>query len=294
MKRPKLKDSLAKLQKEGAKRAKVAKKKEIASETVKVDQRVVHHQWSDGERTLLPFRCSTRNGLVLIVGEGDFSFSRALHQLLPDLNIIATSLDTRERVLQKYPNSANPFSQELLFGVDATKMSLKSLCKAMGLKELDPIERIVFNFPHTGEGIKDRAYNIRNQQALLLAFFKAAAQILKAQKAFNKPDLLKRKTLMARENSAEKVQSEDEEEIKPRFEGLEPEIHVTVWTGDPYDDWNLRRLATSTDLLELSESFVFDPARYPSYRHCRTVGHVEQDETFALRTARTFVFTLKK
>jgi 25S rRNA (uracil2634-N3)-methyltransferase len=40
---------------------------------------------------------------------------------------------------------------------------------------------VVFVFPHTGCGIKDRARNIADQKRLLMGFFLSAAQMLAKQ-----------------------------------------------------------------------------------------------------------------
>ncbi|GAA5993333.1 hypothetical protein JCM10908_001434 [Rhodotorula pacifica] len=44
-------------------------------------------------------------------------------------------------------------------------------------------DRIVFNFPHVGQGITDQARNIRANQTLLLDFYRSAAPLLRSGKA---------------------------------------------------------------------------------------------------------------
>jgi hypothetical protein len=93
----------------------------------------------------------------------------------------------------------------------------------------------------------------------------------------------------------EKEEGEDsEDEWRPHAPSMvQSEIHVTCWTGEPYDAWEVKKLATFVGKLELLESFAFDAERYPGYRHCRTIGHINGDETFKDRPSRTYVFTIR-
>ena len=64
----------------------------------------------------------------------------------------------------------------VLFGVDATRCHAhKTLKKGAG-----SFERIVFNFPHLGSGMKDQARNITQHQELLRGTFRAALPLLAA------------------------------------------------------------------------------------------------------------------
>lgn len=325
MKRPKLKHSLAKLQAEAAQvqaRGKGQAEERRERRRPKVDRRVVWHQWSDGQRTLYPYRSALHDvppTAVLVLGDGDLSFSTALMAIIDPTQIIATVLEDDDNELaRKYPAtiplnvaSLRDSSARLLLGVDATKLSLKYLSGKLDLKidRIPLFTRLVFNFPHTGEGIKDRAHNIRAQQKLILAFLDAAAGLLEEQSKLHmvRPDdRLTRKTIMAAASSSSSSAmkgtqdgedpssetSEDEETRDPRVQ--QPEIHLTCWTGDPYDAWDVKKLAASGGRLRLLESFSFDAARYPGYQHCRTIGFVPADETFSRRPARTFVFVLNE
>lgn len=293
-----MKESLLRLRKESLLSKKAAKKdqQELAKRVKQTDNKIVWHHWSDGRRTLIPFRAHDET-LILILGDGDFSFSRSLLHSLPGEQLLCTVYDDEETVLRKYPAASENIrvlreaSARLMFDFDATKLSLKYLTgKLAGSTPLSTINRIVFNFPHTGEGIKDRDYNIRAQQRLILAFFQAAATLLAELGDLCKDDLFKkdmvtRKTLMATASNTEDVTADYDPDVL-----FQPEIHLTCWTGDPYDDWNVKRLAASVPSLALLESFSFDFARYTDYQHCRTIGHVENDATFIDRPARTFVF----
>ncbi|GLJ46542.1 hypothetical protein SUGI_0980830 [Cryptomeria japonica] len=88
---------------------------------------------------------------ILLVGEGDFSFSLPLAKAFGfSKNMVSTSLDSKEEVLSLYSLAKETLKHlkgcgaTILHGVDATVMNrLKILRRRMS-------DRIVFNFPHAG------------------------------------------------------------------------------------------------------------------------------------------------
>ena len=95
---------------------------------------------------------------ILILGDGNFSFSKSLIHTLdkPGYNdkshVVATSFDSKIEVLRKYPEAMSNFSSmkrartssTVVHGVDATQ-SLSSV------SSVTPIYNyIIFNFPHLG------------------------------------------------------------------------------------------------------------------------------------------------
>jgi len=105
-------------------------------------------------KTTIPFNPTDR---ILLVGEGNFSFTRALVDNPPgDLaalhpgNITATAYDTEEVCYEKYPESQLIVSSlretgvEIIFGVDATVLERHARLKGRRW------DRIVWNFPHAG------------------------------------------------------------------------------------------------------------------------------------------------
>jgi 25S rRNA (uracil2634-N3)-methyltransferase len=293
MKGGKLKRSLKKFLQTDSKKSKSTAVE--ATKAAKKDTRVVWHQWSDEKRTRLPYR-SEWGTVIVVVGDGDLSFSASLLDTIPGEQIVATILDTEEAMKEKYPGASTNVDQlrnngaRVLFSLDATKLSRKYLIGRLG--EMPKVSRIVFNFPHTGEGIKDRDYNIRAQQKLIVGFFQASTKLLLEQGVWEGV-ILERKTLMATP-LAQEVVSQPDEEGDTHIARQKPEIHLTCWTGDPYDDWNVKKLATSVPSLHLHESFSFDLSRYAGYKHRRTIGAVTDDEAFTKKSARTFVFTVGK
>ena len=105
-------------------------------------------------RVTVPFKPTDR---ILLIGEGNFSFARALTcspppalEFLPPSNIVATAYDTEEECCSKYPEAIDIISSlrkkgvEILFSVDATKLDK---CVPLRGRKFD---RIVWNFPHAG------------------------------------------------------------------------------------------------------------------------------------------------
>jgi Domain of unknown function (DUF2431) len=109
---------------------------------------------------------------ILLLGEGDFSFTLALLKLLrtspqrrerseTDLElhrwkVYSTSYDSEGEVVSKYPGSKNTlttiskddFVKGVYHSVDATRPLLPSL--RLSIEEANSIEHIIFNFPHLG------------------------------------------------------------------------------------------------------------------------------------------------
>lgn len=106
-------------------------------------------------RVTIPFSPTDR---ILLIGEGNFSFARALIidppaslQHLPAANITATAYDSEDECYVKYPEaqgiveSLKEKGVEVLFDVDATKLEKEPTLKNRRW------DRIVWNFPHAGQ-----------------------------------------------------------------------------------------------------------------------------------------------
>jgi len=111
-------------------------------------------QFLANQQPTIPFRLTDE---ILLVGEGNFSFTRALAldppsvlDSLPPRNITATTYDTEQECYRKYHDAEEIVQMlkrrgvEVLFRVDATK--LEKVQRFKGRKW----DRIVWNFPHAG------------------------------------------------------------------------------------------------------------------------------------------------
>ncbi|KAK7301871.1 hypothetical protein RJT34_12747 [Clitoria ternatea] len=187
---------------------------------------------------------------ILLVGEGDFSFSLSLANSFGAAdNIVATSLDSYDDVTKKYKHAKSNIDDlqklgaRLLHEVDATKMKLHSDLK------MRRFDRVIFNFPHAGfHGKENDMLLIKMHKDLVLGFFKNATHMLRAN----------------------------------------GEIHVSHKTTGPFRNWNIEKLATQ-NLLTLIECADFNKEDYPGYNNKRGDGY-RCDQPFPLGKCSTFKF----
>ncbi|GFY93630.1 methyltransferase small domain protein, putative [Actinidia rufa] len=163
---------------------------------------------------------------ILLVGEGDFSFSACLAVAFGCAhNIIATSLDSREFLVSNYMNAMSNIESltsrgaKVMHGVDATQMANHFVFLGM------TFDRIVFNFPHGGFFRNEsRETQLRRQQKLVRLFIKNAKKMIDKM----------------------------------------GEIHISHKSNYFFREWNLEGLATNEG-LRLIESLHFRFTDYPGY-----------------------------
>jgi len=101
---------------------------------------------------------STQN--ILLVGEGDLSFSLSLARAFGDgggRRITATTFDSEVFVVAHYANGRANIAElrrrgaTVLHNVDATRLdALRCTLPASSAVDLSSIDAVVFNFPHPG------------------------------------------------------------------------------------------------------------------------------------------------
>lgn len=188
--------SLAKLAKTINARVRSEKKAAAALETT-TEQRV---PGPSKPKQTMPYSAHDR---ILLVGEANFSFMHALLVLFQDTpdeergGLVGTSLDALDTLTEKYGEDClehialcREAGYHVYHKVDAANLSAYKFLRNQRFS------KIVFNFPHTGSGIKDKRLNILKQQALIQAFLESASSLLDPSHG---------------------------------------EIHITTKTGDPYD-----------------------------------------------------------
>ncbi|KAM7509073.1 hypothetical protein LguiA_019526 [Lonicera macranthoides] len=188
---------------------------------------------------------------ILLVGEGDFSFSLCLAKAFGSArNMIATTIDTQRDLVNKYGNGIENMREIeergglVLCGIDAKTMSQHFFLKTQRF------DRIVYNFPHVG-----------------FIFPEGNGCQIKLNKRLVKGFLRNAKVLLRKE---------------------EGEIHVSHKDGDPYDKWDLVKKAEKIGLV-LHETVAFCKEKYPGYYNKRAHGNFS-DAAFRLGDCTTFKF----
>ncbi|KAJ6991833.1 hypothetical protein NC653_015244 [Populus alba x Populus x berolinensis] len=185
---------------------------------------------------------------MLLVGEGDFSFSVSLARAFGSAcNLVSTTVDTQDNIAKKYSNGVRNVRELeekgglVFYGVDAKEMSGHFFLRTQRF------DRIVFNFPHVGFLFPEASYcQIQLNKSLIKGYLSNAKVLLKQDKG---------------------------------------EIHVTHKEGDPYDKWDLVKKAEKIG-LGLHEIVPFSRGDYPGYENKRAHGS-QSDAPFPLGNSNT-------
>lgn len=139
-----------------------------------------------------------------------------------------------------------------------------------------PWDIICFNFPHVGGLSTDVNRQVRSNQELLVAFFKACVPLLSTPSPgahWEDDDDDDQEDWEEDASSSSDTDAEKKKtKLKPRTEP--GQILVTLFEGEPYTLWNIRDLARHAG-LKVVTSFRFPWASYEGYAHARTLGHIE-------------------
>ncbi|KAK7063900.1 25S rRNA (uridine-N(3))-methyltransferase [Favolaschia claudopus] len=260
----------------------------------------------------IPFRATDR---ILLIGEGNFSFARALIRSppvvelahMPAKNVTATAYDAEDACYEKYPEAAEIVQDlraagvEVLFGVDATQLGRVPALK--GRKW----DRIVWNFPHAGKGITDQDRNILSNQLLILGFLRSAADFLVVGPL---PETFRPKKRKPTgddeedepENPEDTMTSEDSTIRAVASRGT---VLITLRNVVPYTQWDVPRLAKNpppqtgstapNPPYTVVRSFAFQRSIWNGYEHRMTKGERAQGKgkTGEGGEDRTWEFCLK-
>ncbi|ETV80785.1 hypothetical protein H257_06262 [Aphanomyces astaci] len=172
---------------------------------------------------------------VLTLGDGNFSFSRALLGYLGEASqLTATSHEAKDTVVETYPDSSaildtlTTAGASVLHEVDAT--SAKSLKAAAGATKFD---RVIWNFPcvRMPDGADGQNNEMDDNKQLLQGFFTAVVGVLAPH----------------------------------------GEVHVTHKTKPPFGQWGVVALAEANGLRHTG-SVVFDRCLYPGYSNKKVLS----------------------
>ncbi|RCV12144.1 hypothetical protein SETIT_2G245900v2 [Setaria italica] len=203
----------------------------------------------EGEKWL---GCYSSTQSILLVGEGNFSFSLALATAFGSgANLVATSLDTDEALKKMYSRAESNIMNlkrlgaTVLHGIDVQKMKFHTDLKNRRF------DCIVYNFPHAGfKGKEYEAHMINLHKKLVRGYFCNARHLLRPC----------------------------------------GEIHVSHKSGASYDKWDLEQIAAKFSLI-LVEKVGFQKAQYPGYNQKKGDGPM-CDKSFPLGTCFTFRFRI--
>ncbi|XP_045791178.1 uncharacterized protein At4g26485-like [Trifolium pratense] len=189
---------------------------------------------------------------ILLVGEGDFSFSLCLARAFGSaVNIVATSLDSREYLVRKYRFASINLTElkdlgcTILHKVDVGNMVLHEHLKD---KKLD---RIIFNFPHAGFYYHEfHKRQIRLHRRLVRGFLQNGKEMLTCRE----------------------------------------QIHITHKTTYPYSEWHIEDLAENVGLF-FNEGVEFQQSFYPGYYYNKRGDGSKCDKSFPIGWSSTFKFS---
>jgi 25S rRNA (uracil2634-N3)-methyltransferase len=226
---------------------------------------------------------------ILLVGEGDFSFTRSLALTHGCANITATSFDALPIVCEKYPTFSTIETElssltppvPLHHAIDATKLSSYKALRCIRDDDTHGWDTIAFMFPHTGGLSTDVNRQVRANQALLVDFFKSCIETTSPARRLQILSSQRR-----RPTPLQPVRN-----AHAPFLRMHGRVIVTLFEGEPYTLWNVRDLARHAG-LKVVESWKFDAAQYPGYAHVRTLGAIEGGGAWRgeEREARCYVF----
>ncbi len=124
---------------------------------------------------IIPFHPSEN---ILLIGEGDLSFSQSLITHHACKHITATVYESSpSELLEKYPHVAENIKAieegggMVRYGVDAVRMKPFTIQKLERGRREGVMDRVFFNFPHVGGKTKDVNRQVRYNQGLSFPLF---------------------------------------------------------------------------------------------------------------------------
>ncbi|CAN7122196.1 unnamed protein product [Brassica rapa subsp. narinosa] len=187
---------------------------------------------------------------ILLVGEGDFSFSLSLARAFGSAtNLTATSLDTREEIELNYANGKANIEELTKLGCTVIHgFNVHSMRLAPRSERYD---RIIFNFPHSGFGFgsEHHRYYIMLHQELVRGFLKSSKKMVKDK---------------------------------------DGEIHITHKTAHPFSEWKIETLAEENGLF-LTQEVEFNKWYFPGYSN-KKGSRPRCNSSFPVGKSSTFIF----
>lgn len=134
--------------------------------------------WLSLPKSIHPYLNLLHNKRVLVVGDGDFSFSRAIAEYNVCRVLHTSTLETPENLRQFYPSSSFAIRKiqqqgfRVLFRVDACAIK-ETVSRELNEGEEPVYDVVLWNFPHV-----PGKQNIRYNRELLVSFLQSAPSVL--------------------------------------------------------------------------------------------------------------------
>jgi 25S rRNA (uracil2634-N3)-methyltransferase len=272
----------------------------------------------DESKVFIPFDINDR---ILIVGDGDFSYSLSIinKKLIKPYKLIVTSYDTLDELYEKYGieiinNNISKLKElgvsRIYHGIDCTK-----LCESLGIQIKNKrhgdgsgksieilgglnVKNIIFNFPHIGKHIKDVNRNILKNQELIHGFFKSCLEfynVLRKQREACKGDIEEKIEIEIEENLDNIIDIDDLSNGYYSFNNNKDKkdedfITITLFNGEPYDSWKIKKIARDSIGYSVQRSGKLEWKFYEGYQHRRTAGLGETNKESRSREVRIYKF----
>ncbi|KAD0507647.1 hypothetical protein E3N88_44152 [Mikania micrantha] len=224
------------------------------------------------ERVIHVYKSSQK---ILLVGEGDFSFSACLARAFRTAeNIVATSYLKRKSLLKKHRTSIPHLEEleslgcKLLYKVDVYKMHTHPILKNR------KFDIIIYNFPHAGhyDDLCERDPELIEPMLELVVVPLCMIELVS--------------TCMLDRMHKELVEAYFKSASKMLTAG--GEVHLRHRDDPPYNRWNVVFLASKAGLT-LKEKVDFYKSDYPGY-HNKRGGDINANKAFPIVCAYTFTF----
>ncbi|KAL9084870.1 MAG: hypothetical protein Q9159_004991 [Coniocarpon cinnabarinum] len=255
------------------------------------------------------------NANLLLIGEGDFSFAHSLYTKHRHTfqSLTATCFDSRDGLLQKYPQSAHyiagleyatpgdqTIQDEFLdlddFDNDAREYAREHNRGLEGLKKKSTpatvlygidarklgsykalkkksFDFVIFNFPHVGGLSTDVNRQVRHNQSLLVDFFNASKAVLRHPSTPSNSMHNSKPDTAARHGEQESKKQKGDSVPRDGPGGEAGKVMVTLFEREPYTLWNIRDLARHCGFV-VERSWKFDWGAWEGYEHARTLGNL--------------------
>lgn len=191
---------------------------------------------------------------ILTIGDGNFSFSLSLARAFKgtNINIVATSHETRESVIETYPDGEQILTELskmhhvcVHHGIDATN---RDQMQALVSSKDVGFDRIIWNFPcvRVPKGLDGQNEEMERNKQLLDQFFSVVPSLLTPSKG---------------------------------------QVHITHKTKAPFSQWKIEEIGAQQSFLH-TQSIVFDRCLYPGYSNKKVLSK----GSFPIWDSQTFVF----